>query len=38
MVFFAIFGVSMLIGRLEIYPILAIFAPVAWRKNKFTMR
>ena len=37
-VFFAIFGVSMLIGRLEIYPILAIFAPVAWRKNKFTMR
>lgn len=26
---------DMLIGRLEIFPMLAIFAPMAWRKNKF---
>ncbi|MBO4800071.1 MAG: TrkH family potassium uptake protein [Lachnospiraceae bacterium] len=30
-----VFTMDMLIGRLEIYPMLAIFAPMAWRKNKF---
>jgi trk system potassium uptake protein TrkH len=27
-----ILSLVMLIGRLEIYPILALFAPYAWRK------
>ena len=31
-----VFTVDMLVGRLEIYPMLAIFAPMAWRKNKFS--
>ncbi len=31
-----VFTMDMLIGRLEIYPMLAILAPMAWRKNKFS--
>ena len=31
-----VFTMDMLVGRLEIYPMLAIFAPMAWRKNKFS--
>ncbi len=31
-----VFTMDMLVGRLEIYPMLAIFAPMTWRKNKFS--